>query len=64
MKRLILCGVALILASGALTPRTVEASTCTLANRCYERECARFCAVNAGADTGTCVDICTCRCIY
>jgi len=62
MKRLILCGIALSLASGALTPPTVKA--CTLTTLCHAHECARFCVIDVGADTGTCVDNCTCRCTF
>jgi len=59
MKRLILGGLALILTSGALAPRTVEAA-CTLGTRCDPRQCLRNCLI-VGYDNGTC-DLCTCNC--
>jgi hypothetical protein len=57
MKRLILCGIALILTSGALTPRTVKACT----TRCDSRQCLRNCLI-IGSEGGTCVNVCTCQC--
>jgi len=57
MKRLILGGMALILVSGALTPRAVKACT----TPCDPRACLRNCLI-VGSDGGTCVTPCTCQC--
>jgi hypothetical protein len=60
MKRLILCGVAILLTAGAITTRPVEA--CSI-HPCFAVQCRDLCIQN-GFEEGVCTSPCvSCHCL-